>query len=402
MTDTFLTMAYAIAAGSIGFALVMALTRGGQRGDQSLYFCLALIALLAHVLGQLVIVSGAYRYAPHLVGADLAIKMVLGPAVYFFARALMSTEKPRFGGVDWLVLLGPVLVLVATLPFASLSAEQKLALADPATRNPDHFRIALYTCTASLVIFLAFTGCYLAAALRLQMRHRRRMMEEFANIERKSLDWLRTILLVFAGAWTFFAIKQVLWVTGTSVPALNIALAFTEALAIAAFAYLGVHQPELPLERKTKAKVETKTATKTKTKTGAPAARRPILTEQRMSRTAAKLVGALEADGLYADSELSLRKLSDITGVTKNHISETLSQHLGVNFFDFVNSHRAAEAKRLLTETELNTLEVALEVGFNSRSTFNAAFKKHVGAPPSQYRAEARSAGRRDLENALH
>lgn len=392
MTDTFLTMAYAIAAGSIGFALAIALTRGGQRGDRSLYFCLALIALLAHVLGQLVIVTGAYRYAPHLVGADLTVKMVLGPAVYFFARALMSTDKPRFGGFDWLVLLGPVLVLVATLPFASLSAEQKLALADPATRNPDHFRIALYTCTASLVIFLAFTGCYLVAALRLQVRHRRRMLEEFANVERKSLDWLRTILLVFAGAWTFFAIKQVLWVTGTSIPAFNIALAFTETLAIAAFAYLGVHQPELPSERKTKDRAIT----------ADPSARRPILTEQRMSRTAAKLVGALEADKLYADSDLSLRKLSDITGVTKNHISETLSQHLGVNFFDFVNSHRADEAKRLLSETELNTLEVALEVGFNSRSTFNAAFKKHVGAPPSQYRAEVRSAGPRDLENALH
>lgn len=387
MTDTFLTMAYAIAAGSIGFALAMALTRRGQRGDRSLYFCLALIALLAHVLGQLVIVTGAYRYAPHLVGADLAIKMVLGPAVYFFTRALISTQAPRFGGLDWLVLLGPVLVLVATLPFASLSAEQKLALADPATRNPDHFRIALYTCTASLVIFLAFTACYLAAALRLQVRHRRRMLEEFANVERKSLDWLRTILLVFAGAWTFFAIKQVLWVTGTSIPAFNIALAFTETFAIAAFAYLGVHQPDLPSDKAT---------------TADPSARRPILTEQRMSRTAAKLVGALEADKLYADSDLSLRKLSDITGVTKNHISETLSQHLGVNFFDFVNRHRAGEAKRLLSETELNTLEVALEVGFNSRSTFNAAFKKHVGAPPSQYRAEVRSAGPRDLENALH
>ena len=386
MTDTFLTMAYAIAAGSIGFALVMALTNRRQRGDRALYFCLALIALLAHVLGQLVIVSGAYRYAPHLVGADLAIKMVLGPAVYFFARALMSTERPRFGGLDWLVLLGPLLVLVATLPFASLSAEQKLALADPATRNPDHYRIALYTCTASLVIFLAFTGCYLVSALRLQMRHRRRMMEEFANIERKSLDWLRTILLVFAGAWTFFAIKQVLWVTGTSIPAFNIALAFTETLAIAAFAYLGVHQPDLPSEQATKAEEP---------------ARRPILSEQRMSRTAAKLVGALEADKLYADSDLSLRKLSDITGVTKNHISETLSQHLGVNFFDLVNRHRADEAKRLLGETGLNTLEVALEVGFNSRSTFNAAFKKHVGVPPSEFRAGARSDRSRDMENAI-
>ncbi len=115
-----------------------------------------------------------------------------------------------------------------------------------------------------------------------------------------------------------------------------------------------------------------------------------------MRRTADKLTGALNTNKLYADNDLSLRRLSDITGVTKNHISETLSQHLGVNFFDFVNSHRAAEAKRLLTETDLNVLEIGLEVGFNSRSTFNAAFKKHVGSPPSTYREDAGNARTHD------
>lgn len=374
MSDPFSTFAYALAAGSIGFALAMALAKPGRRRDRVAFFCILLIALLAHVLGQLLILSDAYRMAPHLVGLDLSIKMALGPAVYFYTRALISSEKPRFGGLDWTALLGPLLVILVSLPFASLSAEEKLALVDPATRNPVHFRMALFTCTASLFLFLSITAFYVVAALRLQRRHRRQMMEEFANIERKSLDWLRTILFVFAGAWLFFAIKQAFWLSGVSIPAFNIALAFTETLAISAFAYLGLQQPELPVDQAVRAEASQ---------------RRPILTDERMSRTAARLIGALTTDRLYADSDLSLRKLSDITGVTKNHISETLSQHLGVNFFDFVNSHRAAEAKRLLTETRLSILEISLEVGFNSRSTFNAAFKKHVGTPPSEFRANA-------------
>jgi AraC-like DNA-binding protein len=389
MPDTFSTIAYALAAGSIGFALAMVLTHRDQRGDRIFFFCMLLVALLAHVLGQLLVVSDAYRVAPHLVGADLSIKTVLGPAVFFYTRALISPEKPGFGGLDWMSLLGPALVVLVSLPFAGLSAEEKLALVDPATRNPDHYRIAVFTCTASLFIFLASTTLYLVAALRLQARHRRQMMAQFANMERRSLDWLRAILFVFAGAWMFFTVKQALWLAGTSIPAFNIALAFTECLAIAAFAYLGLHQPDLPSDRVVSA--------------DAPG-RRPILSEQRMARTAAKLVRALSTDALYADSNLSLRKLSDITGVTKNHISETLSQHLGVNFFDFVNSHRAAEAKRLLADTELSILEIGLEVGFNSRSTFNAAFKKHVGSPPSTYRANARAAPPHDpasRENAV-
>jgi len=246
---------------------------------------------------------------------------------------------------------------------------------DPATRDPVHFQLAIFTCTASLVVFVGFTAIYLIAALRLQMRHRREMMQQFANIERKSLDWLRAILFAFAVAWMFFAIKQVLWVTGTSIPAFNLALSYTEMLAIAAFAYLGLQQPDLRFDRASDTSEQ---------------ARRPILSDARMRRTATKLINALNTNRLYANSDLSLRALSDITGVTKNHISETLSQHLGVNFFDFVNSHRAGDAKRLLEETHLSILEIALDVGFNSRSTFNAAFKKHVGTPPSAYRENAR------------
>ena len=80
MFDTFSTIAYAIATGSIGFALAMALTHSGQRSDRVLFFCMLLTALLAHVLGQLLIVSGLYRLAPHLVGADLAQRHFLDGA----------------------------------------------------------------------------------------------------------------------------------------------------------------------------------------------------------------------------------------------------------------------------------------------------------------------------------
>ncbi|WP_300532031.1 helix-turn-helix transcriptional regulator [Maricaulis sp.] len=378
MFNTFSTIAYAIAAGSLGFALLMAITSPGPRRDRTVFFALLLIALLVHMLGQLLVVSGAYALAPHLVGFDLSIKTILGPAIFFYTRALISPERPRFGGRDWWALLGPALVIVISLPFATLSAEEKLALVDPATRNPEHYAIAVFVCTASLFIFLTFTAIYLSAALKLQHAHRHKMMQEFANIERRSLDWLRMILLVFAGAWVFFTIKQGMWLTGTSVPAFNLALAVTESLAIAAFAYLGLRQPQLASDQPQKADVP---------------ARRQLLSEERLNRTASKLINALNTDALYADSALSLRKLSDVTGVTKNHISETLSQHLGMNFFDFVNSHRAAEAKRLLGQTNLTILEIGLEVGFNSRSTFNAAFKKHVGTPPSTYRTALRKNG---------
>lgn len=369
-----MTIFYAAAAAVIVFSLAMTFGQREDRKDQSISFAALLLALLAHVLGELLIISGAYEIAPHLVGVELSVRMALGPAVLFYTRALVSPTQISFGGRDWFALLGPALVILISLPFSFLSAEEKLALVDPATRNPVHFQIALFTCTAGILLFLAFTTFYLIGALKLQAKHRSDMMQQFASIERRSLDWLRNVLLMFCGVWLFLGIKQVLWVSGTSVPRFYVTLALVEMLSITVFAYLGVRQPPLNFDENLPS----------------PSPRTPILTDAHMARIAAKLTSALNNDRLYADSDLSLRDLSDVTGATKHHISETLSQHLDVNFFDFVNRCRVDEAKRLLVETDETVLAIGYEVGFNSRSTFNEAFKKHGGSTPSAYRTAER------------
>ena len=379
-----MTMCYSAAAAIIAFALALSFDQREGRKDRTVCFAALLLALLAHVLGQLLIVSGGYSIAPHLAGAELSVRMALGPAVLFYTRSLISATPIGFGGRDWSALAGPAFVILASLPFFRLSAEEKLALADPATRDPVHFQLAVFACTAGVLLFLAFTTFYLIRALRLQARHRTDVMRQFANIERRSLDWLRTMLVLFSGVWLSLGIKQALWVSGVSAPLFYSCLAFVEMLSIGVLAYLGLRQPSFVFEPYA---VE-------------PSPRTPILTDAHMSRLASKLAAALNADRLYARSDLSLRDLSDVTGATKNHISETLSQHLGVNFFDFVNRRRVDEAKRLLAETDKTILSIGYEVGFNSRSTFNAAFKKHIGSTPRAFREMACGESRAGLKSA--
>ncbi|MAB33326.1 helix-turn-helix domain-containing protein, partial [Thalassospira sp.] len=82
-------------------------------------------------------------------------------------------------------------------------------------------------------------------------------------------------------------------------------------------------------------------------------------------------------------------KLANAVGVTPNQLSYVLNQHLGKSFFDFVNEVRTYEASRLLIEEADRTiLDIAISVGFNSKSTFNLAFKKIIGKTPSAYRDE--------------
>lgn len=63
--------------------------------------------------------------------------------------------------------------------------------------------------------------------------------------------------------------------------------------------------------------------------------------------------------------------------------------HLNKHFFDFVNEYRIEKAKELLTHPErkeYTVLEILYEVGFNSKSSFNTAFKKRTGLTPTEYR----------------
>ena len=118
----------------------------------------------------------------------------------------------------------------------------------------------------------------------------------------------------------------------------------------------------------------------------------------------AKTAGALEADTRVAimhtinqymqsqqaflDSELSLRRLSDAVDISTHHLSEALNQEEGQNFYNYVNRFRIEYVcQQLAQDQELKLLDIGLQAGFSSKSTFNAVFKKHTGQTPTQYRA---------------
>ncbi|MGK0272810.1 MAG: AraC-like DNA-binding protein [Cocleimonas sp.] len=89
----------------------------------------------------------------------------------------------------------------------------------------------------------------------------------------------------------------------------------------------------------------------------------------------------------YLDNELSLKSLADTCGVSTHLASQAINECSESNFYDWVNSYRIIEAKTLLeTHSNINITKVAYNVGFNSKSTFYAAFKKSESLTPGEYR----------------
>lgn len=91
----------------------------------------------------------------------------------------------------------------------------------------------------------------------------------------------------------------------------------------------------------------------------------------------------------YLDPELSLQTLAKQMGITKEALSQVINEQLDRNFKNFINEYRIEEAKKRLLDPKENQfvlMKIALDVGFNSKSVFNASFKKFTGMSPSQYR----------------
>lgn len=95
----------------------------------------------------------------------------------------------------------------------------------------------------------------------------------------------------------------------------------------------------------------------------------------------------MKEEKLYKDMELSLVSLSSQLMVTPHQLSEILNDRLGVNFRTYLNDRRVLGAERLLVERpEASILEIAFEVGFSSKTSFNARFLEKTGQTPSDYR----------------
>lgn len=91
----------------------------------------------------------------------------------------------------------------------------------------------------------------------------------------------------------------------------------------------------------------------------------------------------------YFDAELSLQKVAAELGFSESRLSRLINEHNPDGFRSLIHDLRIMEAKRLLTETELNISEIAFKLGYAASSHFNREFKQRVGITPSNFRKES-------------
>lgn len=110
------------------------------------------------------------------------------------------------------------------------------------------------------------------------------------------------------------------------------------------------------------------------------------LSPEKIETIADKIRQMLEQDKIYKNPDLNLKELSNNLKLSPKYVSEIINGFFKKNFIGLVNYFRIEESKSiLLNKPEISVKEVCYDVGFNSRSAFNSAFKKLTGVSPSDF-----------------
>jgi AraC-like DNA-binding protein len=353
---------------------------------------LLVLSLALLVVEILLCYSGYIQLAPFFVGLTEPLNFVVSPLFYLYARSLTEPAfrwRPRY-----LLLLLPAAVhAVYMVPFFAQSNAWKLRTVAESFHQPhpaapealhNFWWFASYTrfYAAFYLVLGAYLLLYLGLQLRVLLRYQRRRAASPA------LGWLKRLglgfgllLLVYLGATTYFHYR-----TGDVNDAGDVWVASLISLLFYGMSGRAISRSTL-LALPTPAE--------------APSAE-PVAPRKKYEKTALSPEAAAEILGRlrtlmatahpYRNPDLSLAELAAQLHLPPHHLSQVINEQCQQNFFDFVNTYRIEEVKRQLQRPDtahLKLEEIGFAAGFNSKSAFNAAFKKSTQTTPSQFRKSA-------------
>jgi AraC-like DNA-binding protein len=405
------------AAQGLFLAALLATTQSNAAANNVL--AVAMVAFTLFIV-QGVYYAQAYYYAfPHFIGVSVPLVFVFGPILYLYAR--MASKGRRIARTRSLLHFVPfALIVVYLAPFYGQGGTEKIAFLHALLREGAPLDVAL-------IGHLQYPHviAYVALTVRLLKRHRARLRNTHSYMERINLLWLRNLTIGIVAVWTLATGLHLLDIAGLGS---NVVEGNLTPLAVScmvyAIGYLGLRQPEIfhpPTQERSGAQAfelnegaaarplnqaisnappvlpagDLRAIRPPKAQADNESYEKSGLTQAEARAHRERLIRLMEEKQPFKRNLLTLPELADELSISPHNLSEVINKQLGKNFYDFVNEYRVKEVQRRLQDLQsdhLTILAVAEESGFNSKSAFNACFKKYTGLTPSQYKARHRDA----------
>jgi AraC-like DNA-binding protein len=332
---------------------------------------------------------------PFLLGMEHPFPLIHGPFLYLYTASLcnLRTRWPKY----WMLHFVPALVCYLYLiHFFMLPSEQKIWVYQNQGAGYEVFsRIKLSAIVISGICYVVLSGILLR-------KHEKNIHNLFSYEEKINLKWLQYpiagialiwLAIPFASSEVVFAMV-VLFVLFVGIFGIRQVGIFTNVPSFNQDTPNNGSQIKSP-DFKTSPKVEVAEADSTPDDEPLPTQdqdkRKYLksgLTETSAQQLHEQLRNLMEVQKLYRESELSLTDLAERLNTHPNYISQVINEKEGKNFFDYINTMRIGEFMELASNPKnkhYTLLALAMDCGFNSKSSFIRYFKKVTGHAPSRY-----------------
>jgi AraC-like DNA-binding protein len=353
----------------LGLFLALPLIALARRRTANAWLGMFVLSLSLLSLSDYLRSAGAYARFPQLWGLCDWPLATIGTFYYLYVRAMTGLGNGR--RQFWHALpLAVWLVLVAQVRMS----------------GSPWLPVGLF-----LLLFQLVAVGYAVAVLYRLHGYRRRLRENYSSTKNRDLAWLMWLTLVIMALlvlWLPVAIADGPW---------KWALIAGRLAVLYFVGWYGMRQAVVFLPRAPAQGVPVLAPGPAAEPASAPAeaaAGADKYARSGMTDAAQQLIGerlarraANEDDHL--DSDTSLTDLAERIGTSPQLLSQYLNDVLGVNFFDYINGLRVLHVQNMMrtpASAGQPLLDLAFGAGFNSRSTFNAAFKKMSGMAPSAWR----------------
>jgi AraC-like DNA-binding protein len=396
---------------SVAFLLGLLLfaKKGSTKADNILACWLFVIGLHL-LLFYLHFTEVAYQY-PALIGLHLPLPLIHGPFLFLYTASVTNQDAVS----RWKSALHFIPVIscyVYLVSYFALPADKKVFIFRHNGLGYEAFQmINLCAIVLSGILYVAWTNALLK-------RHKIAIQNFFSDTEKINLKWLQYLvygigiiwILIVAGDQFLFAavvlfvlfigyfgIKQV--GIFTDQPAKTVLIhpsLMQRSVSIREQVKVTEYVPEnkMPVEKSELAEAVTNSfeqpvppffteeryVTKKYSKSG--------LTADMGLQLHQKLNNLMRTEKTYTESKLSLSELAKQLDTLPNYLSQVINEKEGKSFYDYINTLRIEEFKRLvsLPENQKYTIEsLSYECGFNSKSSFNKNFRKVMEQSPSEY-----------------
>lgn len=301
-----------------------------------------------------------------------ALLFAINPFYYFYSKSLII-ENYTFKAKELLHFTPVVLFFIFSL--LSLAPEESMFLS---FHNLNIF---------SAIVYNSQVLIYTVIMIILLRRHEINVKNYFSFSEDINLNWLKIFIVIYILTTTLDL---------TIFYSHNISLQIYYYLLMILFfnflGYFGIRQINIYINREIDANIEEELEAidiASPKDTIDTVEETSTLVETKKQELMRSIINLVENDKVYLNSKLTIFDISRQLNINKTYISNVINELTKENFNSFINRYRIKEAENMICSEAYQqyTFEaIAEKVGFNSKASFNSAFKKFNGRTPSAYK----------------